>query len=278
MMSDLAMKRSEKIEISMPSFTGNSENTRKPNQKIGIFLNQNQNGVNTNQVGNNEMKIDNQVENFTIENEVQISKPIKTKKQDGKNIEKFSIQGSNKMNEKFKEFKELLRIVGATSTWRWEDARRMLHNDPRARILKTLKEQKQAFNEYIREYKLRFKKELNEKRQHLRDEFIEMLKENNLLSSASKYYDSAKYFFSDPRFSGLDEKTREEIFQDYLDDLEKEERDELAELRSKRIKNLISFFEEKKVPIEMTFDECKKTFGDNPIFKGTEDNEILKYF
>ena len=168
--------------------------------------------------------------------------------------------------------------IGATGTWRWDDAHRILQNDPRSRILKTIREQKEAFSEYIKDYKLRSKKELNEKKKHMRDEFISMLQESKLLNSASKYYESAKYFITDSRFNALDEKTREEIFQDYLDDLEKEERDYLRETRSKRIENLISLFEERKIPIEISFEECKKKFADNQIFKSADEYEILRFF
>lgn len=52
-----------------------------------------------------------------------------------------------------------------------------------------------------------------------------MLKEQKTLHSLSKYYQAAKVLASDPRFKNTDEKDREDIFQDYLDELFNKERE-----------------------------------------------------
>jgi len=277
-MSDGGINKSGKIEISMSSFTSNPENL--PNQIHNSenvpIQNNKENG--TIAIEDRASKMEDNVELLPMDNDSKMHKSSKHSRNEDKSIEKDYDKGSDKKDDKFKEFKELLGTIGATGTWRWDDAHRILQNDPRSRILKTIREQKEAFSEYIKDYKLRSKKELNEKKKHMRDEFISMLQESKLLNSASKYYESAKYFITDSRFNALDEKTREEIFQDYLDDLEKEERDYLRETRSKRIENLISLFEERKIPIEISFEECKKKFADNQIFKSADEYEILRFF
>lgn len=58
---------------------------------------------------------------------------------------------------------------------------------------------------------------------------MELLKETKGLNSLSKFYIAAKGFQSDPRFKNVDEKDREEIFQDYIDEIMTKERDEKRE-------------------------------------------------
>lgn len=66
--------------------------------------------------------------------------------------------------EGFKCFKKLLTDLGVTATWRWEDAHRIVQNEERAKCLKTVHDRKQAFNEFINEYRQREKQESKQKR------------------------------------------------------------------------------------------------------------------
>lgn len=52
-------------------------------------------------------------------------------------------------------FKDLLREMGVTTSWKWEDANRVIQNDPRIKALKSISERKVAFNDYISEMKTR---------------------------------------------------------------------------------------------------------------------------
>jgi pre-mRNA-processing factor 40 len=52
-------------------------------------------------------------------------------------------------------FKDLLRDMGVSTSWKWEDANRVIQNDPRIKALKTISERKQAFNDYINDMKTR---------------------------------------------------------------------------------------------------------------------------
>lgn len=69
--------------------------------------------------------------------------------------------------EAFKCFKKMLTDQGVTATWRWEDARRIVQGEERARALRTIHEQKQAFNEYVSEYKQRERQEARQKKSHV---------------------------------------------------------------------------------------------------------------
>ena len=82
--------------------------------------------------------------------------------------------------EGFKCFKKLLTDLGVTATWRWEDARRIVQGEERTKALKTIHDQKQAFNEFISEYKQRERLEIRQKRTHVRKGHNSSSFENNL--------------------------------------------------------------------------------------------------
>jgi hypothetical protein len=70
--------------------------------------------------------------------------------------------------EAFKVFKKKLAELGVTTTWRWEDTKRMLMKEDWAeRLLPTMKERKRAFVDFIQDCKQRERNELKEKRQHV---------------------------------------------------------------------------------------------------------------
>lgn len=69
---------------------------------------------------------------------------------------------------------------------------------------------------------------------------------------------------------------REETFQNYLDDLEKKERDEYKVASEQRSKNLRSLFEENKLSLDVTWEKCQAMFASNIIFKTADNLEKLR--
>jgi pre-mRNA-processing factor 40 len=61
-------------------------------------------------------------------------------------------------------FKEALKDQGVSSSWKWEDANRVIMNDPRVKALKSIGERKQAFNDYINEIKTRERNDARSRR------------------------------------------------------------------------------------------------------------------
>jgi len=175
-------------------------------------------------------------------------------------------------------FKKLLSDLGVTATWHWEDAKRIVQNESRAKALKSIREQKQAFNEYIAEYKQREKEEIRQKKLHLKNQFIEMLEESHVVTSQTKYYDIARFFVNDPRFRALEDIERENIFQDYLDDLEKKDKEYQREITKQHINNLRNLFEEQKLSPDTTWEQCRELYSKHPIFKIADEYEQITAF
>ena len=61
-------------------------------------------------------------------------------------------------------FKEALKEAGVSSTWRWDDASRVIMHDPRIKALKAISERKQVFADYINELKTKERNDARSRR------------------------------------------------------------------------------------------------------------------
>ena len=110
--------------------------------------------------------------------------------------------------------------AGVTATWKWDDFNRIMKTDPDFKEIGSTGYRKQLFNEHIGVLKRRDREEQRVKKQIAKDNFVQMLDASGILKVDSTYYRTSHFFSSDPRWRILDEKEREDLFQDYLDDLE----------------------------------------------------------
>ena len=97
----------------------------------------------------------------------------------------------------------------------------------------TSKDRKNVFEKYVKE---RAEEERREKRQRLkqqRDDFKLLLEEANL-NSKSSFGDFADKYAKDSRFKNIEKmRDRENLFNDFISDLRKKEREEKAASREK---------------------------------------------
>lgn len=91
-------------------------------------------------------------------------------------------------DESYKIFKKLLSDIGVTASWRWKDTMRIIQNEERSKALKTIHDQRKAFNEYIADYRQREREETRQKKKHLKEQFKQMLDESKIMTSQTKYY------------------------------------------------------------------------------------------
>lgn len=139
-------------------------------------------------------------------------------------------------------FKQLLESAHVESDWTWDQAMRVIINDKRYGALKSLAERRQAFNEYSAQRK---KKEVEEKRvkqKRDREEFVKMLEECKELTSTMRWSKAASLFENDQRFHAIERgREREELFEDYVLNLEHKERERGRELRKKNLSEFREF-------------------------------------
>ncbi|KAG0502112.1 hypothetical protein HPP92_002184 [Vanilla planifolia] len=163
-------------------------------------------------------------------------------------------------------FKSLLESFNVESDWSWEQTMRIIINDKRYGALKTLGERKQAFNEYLGQRKKQEAEERRNRQKKAREDFTRMLEERAKAAEEHKhnimeyraFLESCDFIKAttqwrkvqdrledDERCSRLEKIDRLEIFQEYIQDLEKEEEEQKKiqreQLRRQERKNRDAF-------------------------------------
>lgn len=150
---------------------------------------------------------------------------------------------ANKLEAK-NAFKSLLESANVQSDWTWEQAMREIINDKRYGALKTLGERKQAFNEYLGQRKKLEAEERRMRQKKAREEFAKMLEESKELTSSMRWSKAQSLFENDERFKAVERaRDREDIFENYVVDLERKERENAAEEKRRNIAEYRKFLE-----------------------------------
>ncbi|KAK9748413.1 hypothetical protein RND81_02G055300 [Saponaria officinalis] len=127
-------------------------------------------------------------------------------------------------------FKSLLEHANVQSDWTWDQAMKAIVNDKRYSALKTLGERKQAFNEYLGQRKKQEAEERRMRQKKAKEEFTKMLEESTELTSTMKWSKAITIFEDDERFEAVEKpKDRQELFENYLVELEKKEKEKAEE-------------------------------------------------
>ncbi|KAA8545747.1 hypothetical protein F0562_020802 [Nyssa sinensis] len=122
-------------------------------------------------------------------------------------------------------FKALLESANVGSDWTWDQAMRVIINDRRYGALRSLGERKQAFNEFLGRKKKQDAEERRARQKKSREDFKKMLEESKELASSTRWSKAITIFEDDERFKAVERaKDREDLFEDYMKELEKKER------------------------------------------------------
>ncbi|KAL9257450.1 Pre-mRNA-processing protein 40A-like protein [Drosera capensis] len=122
-------------------------------------------------------------------------------------------------------FKSLLESANVESDWNWDQAMRVIINDKRYGALRSLGERKQAFIEYLAQKKKLEAEERRAKQRRAREDFRQMLEDCDELTSTTKWSKAVTMFGDDDRFKAVERsRDREDIFEDYVAELQKKER------------------------------------------------------
>ncbi|XP_062019467.1 pre-mRNA-processing protein 40A-like [Rosa rugosa] len=160
-----------------------------------------------------------------------------------KPIDPEPISYSNKLEAK-DAFKALLESTNIGSDWTWDRAMRVIINDKRYGALKTLGERKQAFNEFVAQRKKQEVEERRIKQKKAREDFTKMLEECSELTSSTRWGKLESIFENDERFKAVErERDRRDLFDSYLEELQKKERAKAQEERKLHIVEYRQFLE-----------------------------------
>lgn len=134
------------------------------------------------------------------------------------------------------QFMELLKQMNITSTWTWEDTERILSNEENWRIVKTYQERKFLFNEYIKKKRIVEKEEEILKKEKARINFRHLLEEDNTITSNSDFINFYNKYYNDQRWRMIEDKEREDEFENYLDELERNQNEEREIILNTKLK------------------------------------------
>jgi nitrate/TMAO reductase-like tetraheme cytochrome c subunit len=94
----------------------------------------------------------------------------------------------------------LLKDKKVDSSVRWNHVDRMLRHEKRYNVITKISDKKKLFNEFIAMNKRAERTLAREKLVKARNEFLEMLKDFENLTSDSKWSYCVQYFYMDPRY------------------------------------------------------------------------------
>ena len=180
--------------------------------------------------------------------------------------------------ELYYKFKEKLKLLGITATWKWEDASRILFNEPEWKAIRTFSEKRNLFNEYINDLKNKEKEEIYLKREKNKTKFRQLLSEDNTINSDSTYTEAMSRLSYDERWRSVDEKEREDVFEDYIDLIYKKEEDEWKKSRDVKKKLFLEKLKFKNIKSDTLWKTIKNEFKDDPVFASMEKIDRIQTF
>uniref|UniRef100_A0A673CU61 Pre-mRNA-processing factor 40 homolog A n=1 Tax=Sphaeramia orbicularis TaxID=375764 RepID=A0A673CU61_9TELE len=195
----------------------------------------------------------------------------------GQNEERPELQKKtykwNTKEEAKQAFKELLKEKGVSSNSSWEQAMKMIINDPRYSALPKLSEKKQAFNAYKVQTEKEEKEEARIKYKESKETFQRFLENHEKMTSTTRYKKAEQMFNELEVWSCVPERDRLEIYEDVLFYLAKKEKEQAKQLRKRNweaLKNILDNMA--NVTYRTTWSEAQQYLLDNPTF--AEDEEL----
>ncbi|XP_069509983.1 pre-mRNA-processing factor 40 homolog B isoform X2 [Ambystoma mexicanum] len=170
-------------------------------------------------------------------------------------------------------FKELLKDMGVLSNASWEQAMKMVINDPRYSALPKLSEKKQAFNAYKSQREKEEKEEARLKAKEGKEKLQRFLEQNEKMTSITRYRKAEQMFGDLEVWALVPDRDRKEIYDDVLFFLAKKEKEHAKQLRKRNIQALKNILDSmSNVSFQTTWSEAQQYLMDNPSF--AEDAEL----
>uniref|UniRef100_A0A8D0GGA7 Pre-mRNA-processing factor 40 homolog A n=1 Tax=Sphenodon punctatus TaxID=8508 RepID=A0A8D0GGA7_SPHPU len=155
----------------------------------------------------------------------------------------------------------------------WEQAMKMIINDPRYSALAKLSEKKQAFNAYKVQTEKEEKEEARSKYKEAKESFQRFLENHEKMTSITRYKKAEQMFGEMEVWNAISERDRLEIYEDVLFFLSKKEKEQAKQLRKRNweaLKNILDNMA--NVTYSTTWSEAQQYLMDNPTF--AEDEEL----
>ncbi|KAI8346809.1 hypothetical protein B0O80DRAFT_222600 [Mortierella sp. GBAus27b] len=169
-------------------------------------------------------------------------------------------------------FKNLLRETGVTSTWTWEQTMRAVVSNPMYRALKTVAERKSAFQDHVDERRVQERIEERARQQRLKQDFLDLLKKSDKVTHNSRYTTISRLLAEEPAFKAIqDDRQRFSIFDGYINELIRQEKDEARQRRKAGMAALSSLLQSiDEITLMTRWAEAKDLLKENKEFNESE--------
>ncbi|CAH8858330.1 unnamed protein product [Trichobilharzia szidati] len=169
-----------------------------------------------------------------------------------------------------RRFREMLVEMQVSAFSTWEKELHKIVFDPRYLLLAS-KERKQTFEAYVRERAEEERREKKSKLKEKKEKFIELMDEAGL-NSKSSYSDFAAKYSKDDRFKGIEKsRDREAMFQDYLAELRKREKEDKHREKEKVKLEFFNMLKEQKGITRYThWTDVKRKVDSDPRYKAVD--------
>ncbi|KAK3592975.1 hypothetical protein CHS0354_023197 [Potamilus streckersoni] len=175
--------------------------------------------------------------------------------------------------EAIEAFKALLKDKDVSSNASWEQAMKLIVNDPRYGALKHLNEKKQAFNEYKTQRVKEEKEEQRLRAKQAKEDLEQFLLSSDKMNSSIKYWKADSMFCEEDVWRVVSDRDRRDIFDDVIHMLAKREKEESKTLRKRNMKVFSEILD--SMPTLMyctTWSEAQQMLLDTPRF--TDDPDL----
>ncbi|XP_056418102.1 pre-mRNA-processing factor 40 homolog B isoform X3 [Hyla sarda] len=170
-------------------------------------------------------------------------------------------------------FKDLLKDKGVSSNATWEQAMKMIINDPRYSALPKLSEKKHTFNAYKSQREKEEKEENRLRAKEAKEKLQSFLEQHEKMTSATRYRKAEQMFGEQEVWLLVPERDRKEIYDDVLFFLAKKEKEQAKQLRKRNVQALKNILDNmSNVSFQTTWSEAQQYLMDNPMF--AEDEEL----
>ncbi|KAJ3172149.1 PRP40 pre-mRNA processing factor 40 [Geranomyces variabilis] len=169
-------------------------------------------------------------------------------------------------------FESMLVEKGVEPFWTWEETLAVIINHPLYRALNTLSERQAAFERYVdekrREEAAARKMKYDQQRVELRTLFADQ-KFN--INSRSRFRKVAEMLADNEIFGSVDERDRETIFLEYVDDLKTKEKELVRETRKENMAKYERLLQrltaEHLITLETTWAQCQELYKAQPEYR-----------
>ena len=122
------------------------------------------------------------------------------------------------------------------------------------------------------------REEIYLKREKNKAKFRQLLSEDNTINSDSTYTEARSRLSYDERWRAVDEKEREDVFEDYIDLIYKKEEDEWKKEREVKKKLFLEKLKFKKIKSDTLWKNICIEFKDDPVFASMEKIDRIQAF